>query len=212
MGQNYERELRLVLAGKKKNVEGVIRSCSIEEKNRMRMVLKKPFFVIRVAGSGIEGSGDIFAARSDYSFPIEVKSSHSEKLYFDERLRDQYNAIRRDCQRSELLPLYAFRLKGVRGDSWRIFRVETGAVTAKQWKLAQRIPALPTTRTGSVYLNWDDGLPLNKFISLICYDANQHLNEQHEQTSVFDEAVKRSQIFAELERRRSESTLFKSKV
>jgi hypothetical protein len=63
-----------------------------------------------------------------------------------------------------------------------------------------------------VYLNWEDGLPLNKFISLICYDSNQSPHDTNEQTSVFDEAVKRSQIFAELERRRTESTLFKSKV
>ena len=140
MGQIYERELRLVMAGKKKNVEGVIRSCSIEEKNRMRMVLRRPFFVIRVAGSGIEGSGDIFAARGDYGFPIEVKSSHSEKIYFDQRLKDQYEAIIRDCQRSQLLPLYAFRLKGVRGDSWRIFRVETGALTPDNGKLHVEYP------------------------------------------------------------------------
>jgi Holliday junction resolvase len=212
MGQNYERELRLVLSGKKKNVEGVLRSCTIEEKNRMRMVLRKPFFVIRVAGSGIEGSGDVFAARGDYGFPIEVKSSHSEKLYFDERLREQYNAILRDCQKSELLPLYAFRLKGVRGDSWRIFRVETGAITARQWQIAQRIPPLPTTNTGSVYLNWNDGLPLNKFISMICYDDSETTSQDEIRDPIFDEAMKRSQIFAELERRRSESKVFKSKV
>ncbi|MEK9731404.1 MAG: hypothetical protein VW230_06565 [Candidatus Poseidoniales archaeon] len=212
MGQNYERELRLVLSGKKKNVEGVLRSCTIEEKNRMRMVLRKPFFVIRVAGSGIEGSGDVFAARGDYGFPIEVKSSHSEKLYFDERLREQYNAILRDCQKSELLPLYAFRLKGVRGDSWRIFRVETGAITARQWQIAQRIPPLPTTNTGSVYLNWNDGLPLNKFISMICYDDSEMKSQDEIRGPIFDEAMKRSQIFAELERRRSESKVFKSKV
>lgn len=212
MGQNYERELRLVLSGKKKNVEGVLRSCTIEEKNRMRMVLRKPFFVIRVAGSGIEGSGDVFAARGDYGFPIEVKSSHSEKLYFDERLREQYNAILRDCQKSELLPLYAFRLKGVRGDSWRIFRVETGAITARQWQIAQRIPPLPTTNTGSVYLNWNDGLPLNKFISMICYDDSEMTSQDEIRDPIFDEAMKRSQIFAELERRRSESKVFKSKV
>ncbi len=212
MGQNYERELRLVLSGKKKNVEGVIRSCTIEEKNRMRMVLRKPFFVIRVAGSGIEGSGDVFAARADYGFPIEVKSSNSDKLYFDERLREQYNAILRDCRKSELLPLYAFRLKGVRGDSWRIFRIETGALTARQWQIAQRIPPLPKTKTGSVYLNWNDGLPLNKFISLICYDDADATVEDEVQTTVFDEAMKRSQIFAELERRRTESKVFKSKV
>lgn len=210
MGQIYERELRLVMAGKKKNVEGVIRSCSIEEKNRMRMVLRRPFFVIRVAGSGIEGSGDIFAARGDYGFPIEVKSSHSEKIYFDQRLKDQYEAIIRDCQRSQLLPLYAFRLKGVRGDSWRIFRVETGALTPRQWQIARRIPTLPTTRTGSIFLEWSKGMPLNEFISIVCYDKESNeivLEDTHVEKNGFEDAMRRSTIFAELERRRTEQKM-----
>ena len=40
----YERELRDVLSGTPKGVEGVIRSCPPEEQARMRCVLNRPFW------------------------------------------------------------------------------------------------------------------------------------------------------------------------
>jgi hypothetical protein len=72
------------------------------------------------------------------------------------------------------MPLYAYRLKGVRGDSWRIFRVETETLHGKLRKLEPSIPSLPLTRNGKPYLNWKDGLPLNEFIALVCSQVNSN--------------------------------------
>ena len=58
----------------------------------MRLVIKRPFLVVRAAGSGMEGSGDLLALRGDMSFPIEVKSSKESKLYLSGRTSEQYNA------------------------------------------------------------------------------------------------------------------------
>ena len=168
MSSKYERELRQVLAGLSKGVEAIIKSCNEIEKNKMRLVEKRPFLVVRAAGSGIEGSGDLLALRGDLSFPIEVKSSKKDKLYLSGRTVDQYNSLVYEGNRSSLLPLYAFRLKGVRGDSWRIFRVETDTLHSKLRQLAPFIPSLPKTRNGKPYLNWNDGLALNEFIALVC--------------------------------------------
>ena len=48
MTSQYERELRHVLAGIPSGVEAVIRSCSVEEKERMRLVLNRPFLVVEL--------------------------------------------------------------------------------------------------------------------------------------------------------------------
>ena len=168
MSSKYERELRQVLAGLSKGVEAIIKSCNEIEKTKMRLVEQRPFLVVRAAGSGIEGSGDLLALRGDLCFPIEVKSSKKDKLYLSGRTVEQYNSLVYEGNRSSLLPLYALRLKGVRGDSWRIFRVETDTLHSKLRQLAPFIPSLPKTRNGKPYLNWDDGLPLNEFIALVC--------------------------------------------
>ena len=93
MSSQYERELRQVLAGVPSGVEGVIRSCSPIEKERMRLVLNRPFLVVRAAGSGMEGTGDLLALRGDLCFPIEVKSTKADKLYLSGRTKDQYDAM-----------------------------------------------------------------------------------------------------------------------
>ena len=171
MSSQYERELRQVLAGVPSGVEGVIRSCSPIEKERMRLVLHRPFLVVRAAGSGMEGTGDLLALRGDLCFPIEVKSTKANKLYLSGRTKDQYDAMVNEGERCHLMPLYAHRLKGVRGDSWRIFRVETSNLSGRLRQLEKWIPAFPKTRNGSNYLNWEDGMPLNQLIALLCSTA-----------------------------------------
>tara|TARA_B100000614_G_scaffold71266_1_gene63439 strand:- start:2283 stop:2945 length:663 start_codon:yes stop_codon:yes gene_type:complete len=174
VSSKYERELRQVLAGLTKGVNSIIKSCNEVEKAKMRLIEKRPFLVVRAAGSGIEGSGDLLALRGDTCFPIEVKSSKEAKLYLSGRTVEQYNSLVYEGNRSCLMPLYAYRLKGVRGDSWRIFRVETETLHGKLRKLEPAIPSLPLTRNGKPYLNWEDGLPLNEFIALVCSQVNLH--------------------------------------
>ena len=172
MSSKYERELRQVLAGLTKGVNAIIKSCSELEKAKMKLIEKRPFLVVRAAGSGIEGSGDLLALRGDLCFPIEVKSSKEAKLYLSGRTVEQYNSLVYEGNRSCLMPLYAYRLKGVRGDSWRLFRVETETLHGKLRKLEPSIPSLPLTRNGKPYLNWEDGMPLNEFIALVCSQVN----------------------------------------
>ena len=168
MSSQYERELRAVLAGIPKGIDAVTRSCDPVAKARARQVLERPFLVVRAAGSGMEGSGDLLALRGDLCFPIEVKSSKKPKLYLSGRTWDQYQSMIYEGKRCDLMPLYAYRLKGVRGDSWRIFRVDVGRLSGRLGMLTRRIPALPLTRNGKPFLDWEQGMPLHLFLALVC--------------------------------------------
>tara|TARA_B110000902_G_C14167635_1_gene535594 strand:- start:439 stop:1116 length:678 start_codon:yes stop_codon:yes gene_type:complete len=179
VSSQYERELRQVLAGVPKGVEAVIRSCDPVEKQKMRQVFHRPFLVVRAAGSGMEGTGDLLALRGDLCFPIEVKSTRAKKLYLSGRTKLQYEAMVVEGERCHLMPLYAHRQKGVRGDSWRIFRVETNNLSGRLRQLEKSIPPFPTTRNGSVYLNWEDGMPLHAFVALVCSSAGSKPHALH---------------------------------
>lgn len=168
MTSAYERELRAVLAGSPEGVRAVTRSCSELEKAKAMRVVKRPFLVVRAAGSGMEGSGDIVALRGDLCFPIEVKTFKLRKVYLSGRTREQHDAMKAEGERCGIMPLYAQRLKGVRGDSWRIFRVETENLSGRLALLARRIPALPLTKQGNPMLHWDEGMPLHIFLALVC--------------------------------------------
>ena len=207
----YERELREVLAGTDKGVHAVTKRCSPEEQQRMGRVKERPFLVVRAAGSGMEGSGDLVALRGDCCFPIEVKSTRAEKLYFSGRTKDQLLAMIREGERSGLMPLYAHRRKGVRGDSWRIFRVETEGLTGTLARLATMIPALPLTRTGSPFIDWEQGMPLNQFIGLLCSPEGETAplralskRASHQSATMAEDKEQSTEdILAELARRRS---------
>ena len=179
VGVNYERELRAVLAGELKGVRAVIKSCSEIERAQAMQVIQRPFLVVRAPGSGSEGTGDLLALRGDLCFPIEVKSSKEDKLYLSGRTVDQYNALKEVGERCGLMPLYAYRLKGVRGDSWRIMRVEGSNLSGKLRQLSRKIPSLPLTRNGTPYLGWDHGMPLNRFIALVCGSDSPYKIENH---------------------------------
>ena len=223
MGSQYERELRQVLAGIPKGVEAVIRSCNEQEKMKMRLIIQRPFLVVRAAGSGMEGSGDLLALRGDLCFPIEVKSSKKSKFYLSGRTKEQYESMIYEGERCNLMPLYAYRLKGIRGDSWRIFRVETESLSGKLRKLSPLIPAFPKTRGGKPFMDWEQGMKLNDFIALVSSQAGVkqfNLNQlkirssqnktkfpsKSEEKLGFQEKNKPSKqvdIFAELARRKS---------
>ena len=172
IGGAYERELRSVLAGEEKGVRAITRSCSETERAQAMQICQRPFLVVRAPGSGSEGTGDLLALRGDMCFPIEVKSSKKPKLYLSGRTVLQYQALEEIGIRCSIQPFYAYRLKGVRGDSWRIFRVKTEGLTGKLRLFARTVPELPLTRNGTPYLDWEKGLPLHKFLSLISKSEN----------------------------------------
>ncbi|MAD56716.1 MAG: Holliday junction resolvase [Euryarchaeota archaeon] len=172
IGGAYERELRSVLAGEEKGIRAITRSCSETERAQAMQICQRPFLVVRAPGSGSEGTGDLLALRGDMCFPIEVKSSKKPKLYLSGRTVLQYQALEEIGVRCSIQPFYAYRLKGVRGDSWRIFRVRTEGLTGKLRLLSRTVPELPLTRNGTPYLDWEKGLPLHKFLSLISKSEN----------------------------------------
>ena len=184
MASSYERELRAVLAGTESGVLAVTKSCTPLEKARAMKVIQRPFLVVRAAGSGMEGSGDIVALRGDLSFPIEVKTSAKKKIYLSGRTMAQYLALQKEGNRCGLMPLYAFRLKGVRGDSWRLFRVTTDNLRGKASVLIRRIPPFPLTRNGKPMLDWEQGLPLHKFLSVVC--GSETSLEKSVETSTYE--------------------------
>ena len=59
--------------------------------------------MVRAAGSGIEGSGDLLALRGDICFPIEVKSTNESKR-INIRTVEQYNSLVYEGNRSCLMP------------------------------------------------------------------------------------------------------------
>jgi Holliday junction resolvase len=162
-----ERELKGILQGDPRVLKKVIHTCSEDEKFLYSKISGKPFIVIRAAGSfGI----DLVAIRGDVAFPIEVKSSTSDTIRFSrsERLRAQAEEFMGLCRRSNLIPVYAYRLKNTRGDAWRIFTVETEKVKGILGLVYRRLPKVEKTKDGNIVLRWKKGMPLSKFIDYLC--------------------------------------------
>ena len=47
-------------------------------------------------------------------------------------------------------------------------KVEVKGLSGKLRHLSRSIPSLPLTRNGKEYLDWDKGMPLHRFLSLVC--------------------------------------------
>jgi hypothetical protein len=169
MSSVYERELKGILAAEEDVLDKMTRACSPEQAAAYRKTRQKPFLVVRGAGSlGV----DLVALRGDVSFPIEVKSASSDTIRFSDaggRNHEQAEAMQRECARASVIPLYAFRRKGVRGqDPWRIHTLPTEGLPPRTALLYERIPKVEKTAGGRFVLRWDDGMPLTKLLELLC--------------------------------------------
>ena len=166
-GSQYERELRGILEGNPKTLEKVLKSCSTLEKESYLQITEKPFAVIRGAGSlGV----DLVAVRGDLSFLIEIKSSSSPTLHFSQmsgKLQQQAIGMKNLCQRTKTLPIYAFRLKNVRGDTWRFFTLDVDDLRGKIGIVHKRLPCLQQSKNKNYIMHWDQGMKLADFISYI---------------------------------------------
>ncbi|MDR3206052.1 MAG: Holliday junction resolvase [Candidatus Methanoplasma sp.] len=164
-GDTYERELKQLLSGEKKTVAKMVKTCDDSESASYGSMLDDPFLVIRAAGSlGV----DLVALRWDFSFPIEVKSSAEETLHFSRsaRLTEQADRMLDTCCRSGLVPIYAFRLKSVRGDPWRIFTMPLNApLCGSNAVLWEKLPKFEVTSNGNYIMRWGDGMKLSDLIS-----------------------------------------------
>ena len=170
-GDIYERELKYLLNGDRKVIAKMIKTCSEDESRSYGLMLEDPFLVIRAAGSlGV----DLVALRWDFSFPIEVKSSAEETMHFSRnpRLTEQAGKMKATCCRSSLLPVYAFRLKNIRGDPWRIFTIPTDEeLKGKNEFLRKMIPMMDVTDNGNYVMRWGEGMKLSDLLSYMSGDT-----------------------------------------
>lgn len=169
MSSVYERELKGILSAEEGVLDKMTRACPPEQAAAFRKAKAKPFLVVRGAGSlGV----DLVALRGDVSFPIEVKSASSDTIRFSDaggRNHEQAEAMQRECARAAVIPLYAFRRKGVRGaDPWRILTLPTEGLPPRTALLYDRIPKVERTNGGNFVLRWEDGMPLTKLLELLC--------------------------------------------
>ena len=173
-GSIYERELKAILEGDEKIVNKITKSVEGMSYLGYRSIIKKPFMVTRAAGSlGV----DLIAIRGDIAFPIEVKSSGDKVIRFSQsKARAQRQALdfAEYCMRSGVVGLYAFRLKGVRGDPWRIFAlpVNEDTLTGKPKLVYRMLPKIETTYNGNFVLRWDAGMALGLFLSYINHEVS----------------------------------------
>jgi Holliday junction resolvase len=164
--KGYERELKRILEGDAETLENSTKTCSKEEKEAYFRIKEHPFVMIRSAGSlGV----DLVALRGEYAFPIEVKSSKNKKIRManSPQLKEQARKYKESCIRASLMPIYAFRLKNVRGDSWRIFTLKDMKVKGATGVIYRRLPKAHVSKDGYMILRWEEGWPLNKFIDYL---------------------------------------------
>jgi len=164
----YERELKNILEGETKTLEMITKSCNVIEKENYSKIKEKPFAVIRAAGSyGV----DLVATRGDISFLTEVKTSIGETLHFSSvggKLQEQAETMKKICEKTKTLPIYAFRTKGKRGDSWRIFTFDIEGLEGIASVVNKRIPKINKSKNGNFVMRWNEGMPLSDFISYLC--------------------------------------------
>ncbi len=171
-GSIYEREIREILSGNMDFIEKFIKNFSEDVKYYYRSIAKKPFFVVRAAGSlGI----DIMAVRDDFSIPIEVKSSKDQVLRFTEasnRAQKQAEYYILIARKSGVFPVYAFRLKRANDDPWRIFTLPGLLIHGKLSLLYEILPKMDLTENGNFIMKWEKGMPLHEFFKYINRDLS----------------------------------------
>ena len=167
-GSQYEREFRSILEADDALLEKITKSCTTVEKEHYFRVKDKPFAVIRAAGSlGV----DLVAVRGDVSFLVEIKTSSTPTLHFSTmagKLQQQAETMIDLCEKTTTLPVYAFRLKRHRGDSWRIFTMDHNNLQGRLRILHQRLPKLDKSVNGNFIMRWEEGMPLSDFLDYLC--------------------------------------------
>ncbi|MFG1518952.1 MAG: hypothetical protein AAE977_00545 [Thermoplasmataceae archaeon] len=161
-GAIYERELAQILSGDSRKVLNIFRRRGIGSATAQRFC-EKPFFVTRSAGS--QGA-DIIAVRDDISLIIEVKSSGRNSIVFSEssgKRQEQAKRLNEICERSGLFLIYAYRLKGAKGDPWRLFCMKSDPKGRMRF-IYNLFPKVSESRNGNFNLKWEEGFQLTDFL------------------------------------------------
>jgi len=162
---DYERELKEILSGNKAIIEKVTKSCNVEERQKYFKITDCPFIVVRAAGS--LGIADIVALRGDISFLVEIKTRKGKNILFSHeggRMQRKAEEMLEKCEKTKVLPLFAFRIKNYHGDSWRIYSLKMDGLEGRSKLVNERIPKLGTTANGNYHIKWDEGMKLSDFI------------------------------------------------
>lgn len=168
-GADYERELKGVLSGDPEAVGALARRVGAAGAPAVESTLARPFLVVRAAGSL---GCDLVALSGDFSFPIEVKSSEHDTLRFSSsaRLKAQIAAMKRDCERAGVLPLYAFRRKGLGprgGEPWRLFTLPGGSYAGRMRLVYDKLAKLDVSAEGNFIMRWEKGTPLHELLAYL---------------------------------------------
>lgn len=171
MSATYEREFKGIVGGDPKVLDAVRKTLTPEDAAAYESALRYPFLVVRAAGSL---GADLVAVRHDVSFLVEVKSSKQGRIHFSDspRLAEQIDEIRRQCERSGVLPIYAYRRKSVRGDAWRLFTLPNMEISGTAGVVRRWIPTIEKTPSGNDMLHWEKGLPLARFLERLAPATN----------------------------------------
>ena len=164
MSTNYERELKIILSGKKGSAPGKLND---EELVAYETFSKKPFFVVRATGSF--GVADLVALRSSISLLIEIKSSVHPKFHFSnqERLKLQARNLKEVCERIEVTPVYAFYLKRQRKGHWRFFSIDLNLHGCELPPIYAELPKIDETKEGNFVMDWSKGLEMKYFLKIL---------------------------------------------
>jgi len=164
----YENELKRILNGDEKTLNKATKSMNDREKEAYLSMKKYPFIVIRSTGS--LGIADLVAIRSDLSMLIEVKARTSNKIMFSNesgRVQRAAEEMWKQCNKSGVMPIFAFRIKGYHGDAWRLFTLKVSSLSGKAKEVNAIIPKLSITKSMNFYIVWEDGMKLSDFIRII---------------------------------------------
>ena len=162
-GSIYERELVNILSGDPVLIRRYVKNVSSDLRESIISMKDHPFFVTRSAGSL---GADLVAIRGDISAIIEVKSSINPSIMFTEasgKRQEQAARLIERCERSGTFLMYAFRLKGVRGESWKTFAAPANP-KGKIAYLYDFLPKVDQTKGNNFYLKWERGKSLSEFL------------------------------------------------
>ena len=168
MSSTYEREFKNILEADQKTLKKVTTSLDTLTKDNYFQIKDKPFIVVRAAGSF---GFDLVAIRGDISFLIEIKTSIFDTIHFSStegKLQQQAEKMKNECEKTKTLSIYAYRLKNLRGDTWRIFTINIDNLEGRSRILHNQLPKLDRSTKGNYIMRWKEGLPLSKFINYLC--------------------------------------------
>ncbi|MBC7128653.1 MAG: Holliday junction resolvase [Thermoplasmatales archaeon] len=163
----YERELKEILSGNREIIERVTKNLSDERKEIYKKIIEYPFITVRAAGS--LGIADIVAVRGDISLLAEIKARKEKEILFSHekgRMQKKAEEMLEKCEKSKVLPIFAYRLKGIRDETWRIFTMDMN-IEGNIRRIHEKIPKVEKSKDGNYIMRWEKGMRLSDFISLL---------------------------------------------